>query len=169
MYRTYQDYFSNSVELWLGEYPGEAVDHVLGYIRQGEHWLCTIHRSRGLEFPGGHIESGETAEEALCREVLEECAVKIKNCTYVGYYKVQRDGTSFTKGIYHAEVDQILEPTEWLETCGRMFVKNNELLSPKLGEWSFIMKDETLQTTLKWLYKSNIITPFDIQAETQKY
>ena len=53
---------------------------VVAVIRNGEHFLV-IRRSQLVRapgmycFPGGAIEPGETEEEALCRELVEELAV----------------------------------------------------------------------------------------------
>ena len=35
-------------------------------------------------FPGGHVEFGESAKEALDRELKEELGLKIKKCSFVG-------------------------------------------------------------------------------------
>lgn len=37
-----------------------------------------------FEFPGGKIEEGETAEESLIRELMEEMSIKVKVSKYVG-------------------------------------------------------------------------------------
>ena len=35
-------------------------------------------------FPGGHLEFGENAKEALARELKEELGLKIKKCSFIG-------------------------------------------------------------------------------------
>ena len=39
-----------------------------------DQWLLTHHLRRGLEFPGGKVELGETPEEAAVREFMKKLA-----------------------------------------------------------------------------------------------
>ena len=46
--------------------------------------LATVKTRRGWWFPGGGIEMGETAREAVVREVLEECAIAMRPSIQIG-------------------------------------------------------------------------------------
>jgi 8-oxo-dGTP pyrophosphatase MutT (NUDIX family) len=48
---------------------------------------------RGLEVPGGHLEPGETAEQAAIRELLEEAGATVKSLVPIGYQKLVSGGT----------------------------------------------------------------------------
>ena len=55
----------------------------VGIVQKGNTWLVGLSTNDGDRknrwcFPGGHIETGETPEEAAVREVKEESGVKCK-------------------------------------------------------------------------------------------
>ncbi len=52
-------------------YPRSAVAFVTYPERTGTY-LAIVHPTRGMECPGGKLENGETAAEAVVRETLEE-------------------------------------------------------------------------------------------------
>lgn len=47
---------------------------------------------RGLEISGGHIEDGETPEEAACREALEEVGCEVTDVVPIGYLRMVSEG-----------------------------------------------------------------------------
>lgn len=47
--------------------------------------LLLVRDARGWDVPGGHVEPGESAEEAVVREVLEETGCKLINPTLLFY------------------------------------------------------------------------------------
>jgi 8-oxo-dGTP diphosphatase len=53
-------------------------------IRNGKLLVCRIKGNDHHFFPGGHVEFGETAKQALERELKEELGVKAKKFGYIG-------------------------------------------------------------------------------------
>lgn len=50
----------------------------------GRILVCRFLGKKYYFFPGGHIEYGETAVDALKRELREELGVKAKKCAFIG-------------------------------------------------------------------------------------
>jgi 8-oxo-dGTP pyrophosphatase MutT (NUDIX family) len=85
--------------------------------------------------PGGKRESGETDEETLIREIIEELSVKIKKETieYVGTFIAQSDGAK--EGVlvkmtcYRAEYNGILHPSSEIEEIKWLNYKDLDIIS----------------------------------------
>ncbi len=64
------------------------------------HGVCEDHgkvllvqvTARGFNLPGGHIEEGETPEEALARECMEEGYVRCDSLSLIGAIQVSHEG-----------------------------------------------------------------------------
>ncbi len=75
----FKDYYNNKVQLSFLDHPfSKNPKHVWIICRYKDKWLLTDHKERGIEFPGGKVEPGETAGQAAIREVMEETGATVK-------------------------------------------------------------------------------------------
>ncbi|MFH0069314.1 RNA deprotection pyrophosphohydrolase [Peribacillus sp. NPDC056705] len=123
--------------------------HVLVLSRYKGRWVLTKHKERGLEFPGGKREAGESIEETAIREVYEETGGLVGQLQFLGQYKVHDPVKPFVKSIYYAALREVEKKQDYLETEGPIFL---EALPDVLGEeFSFIMKDEIVPLSISRL------------------
>ena len=103
-------------------------------ICDGEHIVVEDKQTgsyRGVTFPGGHIEAGESLSEAMIREVYEETGLTIKNPKLCGIYDwMLEEDVRYFVFIYKA--------TEF----------SGELRSSDEGEVRWIRKDDFLKEKL---------------------
>ncbi|MCJ7842680.1 nucleoside triphosphatase YtkD [Lederbergia sp. NSJ-179] len=124
--------------------------HVLVICRYQGKWLLTDHSKRGLEFPGGKLETGESVEQAAQREVWEETGGMIETISYLGEYQVEDPSSSpFVKAIMYAEIRELLEKDDYLETKGPVLVEGDLFSQLLTDRYSFIMKDQIVPLALK--------------------
>nr|WP_203341243.1 NUDIX domain-containing protein [Planococcus beijingensis] len=114
--------------------------HVLVISRYKGQWLLTRHNERGLEFPGGKVEAGESLQEAAIREVYEETGAHLKDLEWFAEYVVFSE-IPFCKTVFTARIEKV-DPIPLLETQGIVLTKELELD----GTYSFLMKDEGMKT-----------------------
>lgn len=140
----FTDFYNKKVQLSFEYHPfSQKPKHVWIMTRFQNQWVLTRHKTRGLEFPGGKVEEGETPEEAAKREVKEELGAEIKELTYIGQYKVEGN-PAIIKNIYFTYIT-CLEPQEhYFETDGPHLVADNLVEKRTGSEFSFIMKDDVL-------------------------
>jgi 8-oxo-dGTP diphosphatase len=85
----------------VGELTGHEFTVIVAFDEVGRLVLCR-HKDRSTwETPGGHIEPGESAEEAAKRELLEETGIVPRGLTAVADYDVDGvAGRLFTAGVH---------------------------------------------------------------------
>lgn len=113
--------------------------HVLVICRYGGKWLLTKHTLRGLEFPGGKAEEGETLQEAAIRELTEETGFQALRLDWFAEYKVGGE-PPFVKTVFigGAVPGADFSP---METEGPVLVEELALDD----SYSFLMKDDGMK------------------------
>ncbi len=61
-------------------------------------------KDQHYEFPGGHVEEGESLIEAAIREAREEIACEVKLIKYLTNIEFEKDGQNFIAHIFLAEI-----------------------------------------------------------------
>ncbi|HLR09522.1 MAG TPA: nucleoside triphosphatase YtkD [Bacillota bacterium] len=148
MYR-FNDYYNNEVKLSFADHPfSKHPRHVLVICRYNDQWLLTRHRDRGLEFPGGKVESGETAEQAAIREVMEETGGVVSELHYLAQYEVDGKRETIVKNVYHAQIKRLEKQPSYYETAGPVLIDAFPKNLHSHADFSFIMKDDIVPRCL---------------------
>ncbi|WHX99686.1 RNA deprotection pyrophosphohydrolase [Neobacillus sp. DY30] len=152
--KSFLDRLGNKVELSFSSNAFEQkAKHVFVICKYLDDWLLTKHSVRGLEFPGGKVESGESLKEAAIREVYEETGATIEGLAQIAEYRVSDQKNTFVKAVFWGKIKSIDKKNSYFETNGPVLVKGN-LLDMRFGEeYSFIMKDEVVAECLAFIYK----------------
>ncbi|MGP4078367.1 RNA deprotection pyrophosphohydrolase [Pseudalkalibacillus sp. R45] len=157
-YFTFQDYYKNTVELSFTNHPYSLTPkHVWVICRFKGQWLLTEHPRRGIEFPGGKVENGESAEKAAVREVFEETGATVDALKYLGQYRVKGKGGTIIKNIYFASIDKIKLKAHYFETNGPILMKQLPDSLKDNDKYSFMMKDEVLERSMEYIFKNKIL------------
>lgn len=93
---TYVDWGGHKLKLtWIRDLmpERELITSVHAFCFYEEKLLMVNLNHRGWDFPGGHIEAGETVEACILREVLEEAYVE-GDCHLLGAIEVNHEENS---------------------------------------------------------------------------
>lgn len=144
---TFQDLNGIQVALSFekGLFPIKSM-HVLVIAKYKKKWLLTKHPTRGIEFPGGKVEAGETLEVAAKREVLEETNVEITDIEWFAEYMVD-DENPFCKTVFIANIGYLYDKSTTYETDGARWLSTDELQNCE--NLSFHMQDQGMQAMLE--------------------
>ncbi len=153
----FKDYYNNTVQLSFLDHPfSKNPKHVWVICRYKDKWLLTDHKERGIEFPGGKVETGETADQAAVREVMEETGATVKKLHYIGQYKVDGRYETVIKNVYFAEIEELIPQPTYYETNGPVLLKKIPGNIKRKTDFSFIMKDAVLESCLLRIKKSYV-------------
>lgn len=123
----------------LGEEPANPGDISASFIFafKGDEVLMAQVYSRGWDIPGGHRENAETSEEAITRELFEECGTSPILMGPLGYLEITLSGekppqpypypfpTSYLM-FYWGIVDKVGEPSASMEVGEPQFFNEKE-------------------------------------------
>ena len=94
--------------------------------------LMANNRRRGLEFPGGHIDAGESFEEAVRRECREECGVEPGKLHALLLQRMVSSGTVMADWKYPHPAGFQRFYTGIVHNAPEDYVENDECLRPVL-------------------------------------
>ena len=85
----------------------EDLKYVVIGAREGKQWLFVRHQDRMTwEMPAGHIEPGESADEAAARELYEETGTIRSSLKHLCDYQVSMEGKTESGRLYVAEIQE---------------------------------------------------------------
>jgi 8-oxo-dGTP diphosphatase len=69
--------------------PAPLITSALALAFYDQNLLMTNLNARGWDIPGGHIETGESPEATMHREVMEETGARLENVRLLGYQRIR--------------------------------------------------------------------------------
>lgn len=112
---------------------------------------------RGIDIPGGHIDEGETAVEAMRRESFEEASIKVSTPTLIDVLKVASEDKKLGLDekpymlIYAARVTELQDFTANNEVSERLILTPAEFVMRYFADHDYAreMVSEAINAVLK--------------------
>lgn len=128
---------------------GYTVTSTHGFCFHDDEVVMVNLESRGWDFPGGHMEDGETPEECFAREAMEEACIAGK-ATMIGYILVDnREDPTYDPSKYPAigcqiyyrlDVSEMFPFVQDFESSERAMFSVSEVPSQH-GSWNVINQE----------------------------
>ncbi|KGA96690.1 NUDIX hydrolase [Alkalihalobacillus alcalophilus ATCC 27647 = CGMCC 1.3604] len=139
--------------------PRELITSVHGFCFNGDNLLLVNLNRRGWDFPGGHIENEETAEECLKREVYEEGYVT-GSCSLLGYIIVDHnENPNWDKNspypkvgyqvFYRMNIDQLHDFKAKYESGERILINPSEV-TEYYQDWNELYQEILNYAVRQW-------------------
>lgn len=127
------EFLSNDCKIkWLENYKLLDTDiytQVSAYVFNDNDEMLIVKNEKEdtWTIPGGHPEIGESKEETLKREMMEEACCTLKDINYLGAVHVIEKDKSYYQLRYTAHVDKLEPFKQEMEISERKFVKIQDL------------------------------------------
>ena len=105
----------------------EVVTRTKGLIINSNNEITLGYSHKTYQFPGGHLEDGETLEECLLREIEEETGIEIKDAKLKPFEKI----TYYNKNYHKSGKNRKNEIYYYIINTDANFDMNNS----KLDDW----------------------------------
>ena len=105
----------------------EVVTRTKGLIINSNNEITLGYSHKTYQFPGGHLEEGETLEECLLREIEEETGIEIKDAKFKPFEKI----TYYNKNYHKSGKNRKNDIYYYIINTDANFDMNNS----KLDEW----------------------------------
>lgn len=106
----------------------QQVYAVLLFAFFGERLVLSDIEGRGWSIPSGHIQQGETPEEAIRREAREEAGIVLSQLHPLGAYLLREaDGTEWHAPVFWGEVAHLYPLPDDTESRGILLIPPEEV------------------------------------------
>lgn len=85
--------------------------------------LIHMDRRDAWGLPGGHVDDGETPDEAIVREIYEECGVKSDDLTHADFF-MHSEGKLILAYVGTVRADELKSPQHNLEGIPKWLTKD---------------------------------------------